>query len=855
MDINELLSKGAPLYAHIGRGQAETLAEHSHLVMSFCDQLKEENGLKEAISRTICSLTYNAEPLLEEEYVLVEKWFNAAIHLHDLGKVNPAFQKVKMKQKQIKLDGEMTTHHSLLSSLLFLEHYEQDLQMAEDDDKLMFLAYILYVFSYIISRHHSYLEDFSMETYGDKLRILAEKIDKKPTYLTYYARQSNYFQKFQLDEFIEEGYLDSESHNHYPFYILTRLLYSTLVASDFYATYTYDKEGNRPKFRYLMKEDVHILRQTYRDTKVVQGIEAYKQDPDYFSETPINKLRSDMYLEAEKELIRHQNESIFYLEAPTGSGKTNISINLALTLLEEQKGLNKILYIFPFNTLVEQTKMTLDEIFPKEIQNLYPISVINSVTPIIQSYERSKEEEHVDVSETTGKAFYDYKEEVLYRQMLQYPITVTSHVNLFNYLFGVGRESNLAFAHLCNSVIIIDEIQSYKNARWMEMIEFFHQFAHLLNMKIIIMSATLPKLDRLLNEKQEIIELLPNARTYFTDPLFKNRVKIHFDLIDQGVISSKQLVDFVVECREKYGKKRFLIECINLKKAEEVYQLLHEIYGDETPVIRLTGSHHAYYRKKVIDQLGKNKDGSFKLEDVIVVATQVIEAGVDIDMDIGFKDIAILDSDEQFLGRINRSCLREECHVYFFNMSKASKIYRNDFRLQFNLLEDTYRQHLLEKNFDYFYEQVFAELREFKSEINENNILDFYKKIHQLQYGEVAAHMKLIDEQKYQVFLAYEMILDNGTVIDGQGVWNEYKQLIENRTMDFSERRVKLSIVNEKMSYFLFSIYQEPSIYDQKLGDIYFIENGEGFLQKDTFTGLLVFDERALEDHGKRFIL
>ncbi len=86
---------------------------------------------------------------------------------------------------------------------------------------------------------------------------------------------------------------------------------------------------------------------------------------------------------------------------------------------------------------------------------------------------KKKEAEHVDNGEKTGVSFFDYKEEVLYRQMLQYPITITSHVNFFNYLFGNGRESNLALAHLCNSVVIIDEIQSYKNARWIEIIEFF----------------------------------------------------------------------------------------------------------------------------------------------------------------------------------------------------------------------------------------------------------------------------------------------------------------------------------------------------------------------------------------------
>lgn len=49
---------------------------------------------------------------------------------------------------------------------------------------------------------------------------------------------------------------------------------------------------------------------------------------------------------------------------------------------------------------------------------------------------------------------------------------------------------------------------------------------------------------------------------------------------------------------------------------------------------------------------------------MILIATQVIEAGVDIDMDIGYKDTSRLDSEEQFMGRINRSAKRRGI-VYF----------------------------------------------------------------------------------------------------------------------------------------------------------------------------------------------
>ena len=114
-------------------------------------------------------------------------------------------------------------------------------------------------------------------------------------------------------------------------------------------------------------------------------------------------------------------------------------------------------------------------------------------------------------------------------------------------------------------------------------------------------------------------------------------------------------------------------------KKEKKVKNLYELSGDDNKA----------FREYVID---KTND-----KEVVIVATQVIEAGVDIDMDLGFKDISTLDSEEQFLGRINRSCKKSEMNsiVYFFNMDDAEKIYKNDNRLEFDLRIKEYQEILL----------------------------------------------------------------------------------------------------------------------------------------------------------------
>lgn len=68
-------------------------------------------------------------------------------------------------------------------------------------------------------------------------------------------------------------------------------------------------------------------------------------------------------------------------------------------------------------------------------------------------------------------------------------------------MFGDSKENAFGFHQLCNSVIVLDEIQSYRNNLWNEIITFLKGIAKLLHIRVIIMSATLPNLE-LLTEKR-----------------------------------------------------------------------------------------------------------------------------------------------------------------------------------------------------------------------------------------------------------------------------------------------------------------------------------------------------------------
>ncbi|WP_347455328.1 helicase-related protein [Clostridium novyi] len=253
------------------------------------------------------------------------------------------------------------------------------------------------------------------------------------------------------------------------------------------------------------------------------------------------------------------------------------------------------------------------------------------------------------------------------------------------------------------------------------------------------------------------------------------------------------------------------MEFINKSTAVDFYEMLKDYkyqYGlgndDKRDIELITGDDNSIDRNIIINKINKEKN-------IILVATQVIEAGVDIDMDIGYKDISMLDCDEQFLGRINRSCLKESGIVYFFNIDSAGGIYKNDYRKQkqLTLISEKFdtRKWLENKEFDKFYEYVLEVInKNANDEYKDSSMVNFIENIvSKLNFIDVSERMKLIDDDKMEssVFLSREIQLEGGEVLKGEEVWNSYKELLKDNEMDYAERKVKLSKVVSYMNYFI----------------------------------------------------
>lgn len=406
-----------------------------------------------------------------------------------------------------------------------------------------------------------------------------------------------------------------------------------------------------------------------------------------------------------------------------------------------------------------------------------------------------------------------------------YPIVLTSHINFFNALFGCGREQCFPLLKLCNSVVILDEIQSYKNSIWREIISFLQSYAQQLHIKIIMMSATLPQLDQMLRTVDaQFATLVEDPQRYYRHPLFQGRVRLDFSLLEKGKITLEELKEEVL----RFQGKRVLVEFIKKRTAREFYELCKEACN----VVLLTGDDNVARRDQVIRRIDSG-------EKLILIATQVIEAGVNIDMETGFKDISLPDAEEQFLGRINRSCLNVGGAVaYFFDLDDASFIYRGDARLSYSIQDPAIRQNLQKKQFGEIYVRVFSDLIAQTSKANEKNLANLDENCAQFNCKKIEEQMRLID-RNWQLFIPY--VWED---LDGYQVWEEFKALSGNREMGYAQRMVEYSRLALKMSYFTFSVFRDKiPAGAEEYGGYYFIDGGERFVEDG------VLDREALEKY------
>lgn len=835
--LEELIQDVEKYQAHTrikqdGRIVRESLSDHTELTLKYFQTIWKRK-LADVMLENYIQIMWGA--LSEEAEDFLKEMITGIPVFHDCGKINSQYQREILQNTNVKEDTVFScvkSKHSLISAILYLDYFDQKLkervEKKEEREKLRPLAIF---HSYLISRHHTDLCDFKefvkelLVGQGQELMKIFRQEGKsvyKPTFTLSEGKIGH------MTGELEKSRKACSWEKCIAVYAYVRVLYSMLVAADYYAT-TEFMSGKEMKDLGSLEEIQEWVR-VYEETDLMHSIREYQKnrypqtEETLKQEKNINILRTEMLCDAEKKLEENAACSLFYLEAPTGSGKSNTAMDLSLRFVDKDKTLQKIFYIYPFNTLVEQNVKNLEKIFGDEQEIFQNIAIVNSLTPI-KDLEKEKQEEQTEST-------YHYQKALLDRQFLNYPVIISTHVSLFDTMFSDTKESAFAFHQLMNSVIVLDEIQSYKNELWGEITYFLKVFAKMLHIRIIIMSATLPNLDLLTEDVCHTVKLIENRKKYFTNPCFKKRVSISYELLDYTIDKEKtEIFDILIAHMKTFipKRKKILVEFI---KKDSAYQFFRKLRDEQVflcDIEYMSGDDSIAERGRILSKI-QNAQNS-----MVLVATQVIEAGVDLDMDVGYKNISKLDSEEQFLGRINRSCLRDG-KVFFFQLDNGLGIYRGDIRIQkrYTLDNEEIRKILLDKDFEKYYERILAELKKNRNEnTGEIGLEEFFcQNVGGLMWGTVKERMRLIPDDTWsmQVYLARQIKDCNGNIIDGKSTWENYRELLNDFSMPYAEKRVKLSEITSKMNYFIYQIKRNPDLcYHDKIGEIFYIEEGEKY--------------------------
>lgn len=835
--VSDLLKESSNYLAHT---PDETLSGHMELVTHYFTELINVHGLEYLIDSQLLKMCDHSVPLAQEGKQLFWK----AILYHDFGKVNENFQRklgntLFFENKKNGIDSQ----HSILSAFIFLTHQISYLSKREKelgDKAILQLLHWTFALSHNIIRHHSpRLDDFSKEEVFKALG--SEFCSKLAEYLACYNEDISQ-QVIKNIPTIWNKYLKFKQLD-FEWFSMIRLNFSLLTAADYYATSHYcgnwksnydsfgilDELSRNKHFSNIKSTQSHnqALYQNYSQILAcMQDVVSEKSNEN------LNKLRSRMAAELIQNTRDNLNKKLFYIEAPTGGGKTNMAFIATQELLHANPELNKVFYVFPFTTLVTQTK--------KAAINTLGLEDHEWIELDGRAAWKQKDQKESEKDGLYGEERWDD----IHNQFVNYPYTFLSHVRFFDILKANDKASIYLMHRLANSVVVIDEVQAYNPVLWDKMAYLLKEYSDALNIRFVVMSATLPKIGSLVNA--DFCYLLPNAiERYFTNVNFANRVSFSNELL-----SKKQPIDEEREeylqwllqevydkseaYRSEYGQVRTIIEFIFKKSATQFAELARGKF-DGYDVYVMSGTILEPRRKQIIKIL---KSREIQSNNVLLITTQVIEAGVDIDMDLGFKNRSIVDSEEQLAGRVNRNVNKQDCTVYLFDLDDASIIYQRDLRFKETRrgLETEYFDILKKKNFDKLYDKIKAWLDKSNCEPGLRGTAGSFANnlIGQLNFPGVDQEFVLIDNENTTVFVPMALPLTNedeevfssqqvnflaeldvnplNGKICGKKVFELYTKLITKDEFEFIDRRRNLKILQSIMSQFTFSLFSKSKL-------------------------------------------
>ncbi|WP_241428159.1 CRISPR-associated endonuclease Cas3'' [Clostridium sp. DJ247] len=295
------------IYAHRSSedssAEKEKLTEHIKLTYKYLLFICKQKNLDNVF------MNFEKNLLKGKQKNIIHFWKEMlvnTIYMHDIGKINPGFQYDVMKNHLYEDNESGDSNHSLLGSYIYVSYFNRKIKELkfEDSDKV-FLRYFMYINSYIISKHHGYLLDF--ESYKRALVDGIKGYEKEDDFpdLKIDTIKSDIIRTFFYNSFdtIKNSMVKEDSKFNFNVYIYSKLLFSLLTASDYYATSDFMDGQKITDIGIITKELKKKFNDAFNNYKIVKNIREYEKKPvtdgNYKN---INQLRSEITLESEKNI-------------------------------------------------------------------------------------------------------------------------------------------------------------------------------------------------------------------------------------------------------------------------------------------------------------------------------------------------------------------------------------------------------------------------------------------------------------------------------------------------------------------------------------------------------------------------
>lgn len=489
---------------------------------------------------------------------------------------------------------------------------------------------------------------------------------------------------------------------------LQRMLYSCLVDADYLDTEAFmQPEQSKQRGKYDSLATLENKLEAYL-SRLKQGA------PD----TEVNRIRNEVQQYCIKE---SDNVPSFYsLTVPTGGGKTLSSVLWAIKHAVKNN-LNRIIIAIPYTSIITQTASVLRNIFGEE--------------NVLEHHS------NVDASKMNGKELTNRLK--LATENWDYPIIVTTNVQFFESLFSNKPSDCRKLHNIAKSVLIFDEVQTLPMEFLKPILDTFDTLKRVFGASLLFTTASQPVLSGEITGTNQFVSFLGLSEIHEIIPRETNlhdrlrRVEIRFD-------EERQNYDEIAGQIAKHNRVLCIVNTRN--DAKEIFTRLPK-EGICLHLSRMMCPDHVRENIAKVKSALHNPDNTI----IRVVATQLIEAGVDIDFPVVFRQEAGLDSVLQAAGRCNREGKLDKGQTFVFGLQKplppGFMTQTNNARISIGKNHDWFSSEAMEAYFRQLYSRV--------DNFDKSNIKDLLYKS-EMQFETAASQFQLIDDNTTSVIVNWE---------------------------------------------------------------------------------------------------